>query len=338
MDAENRAAAHPVISRLYERPYSFDFFMAVRRLENCFPDRPRTGHSRTPADDPIRFCQDPSLLFAPSTIKGLDLGHDGRPPRLFLHFMGLLGPNGPLPLQLTAYGRERQMVKDNTLARFLDVFHHRAVALFYRAWAASQQAVQFERGGEDRFAVYIGSFFGIGMPSLRGRDAVPDVAKLHYSGRLVCQTKHAEGLQALVEDYFRIKAALQEFTGQWIDIPPDCQCRIGETPRTGLLGRTTLIGSRLWDCQQKFRLRFGPMGLRDYERMLPGGGSLVRLVDWVRNYIGDELTWDLQLVLKKEEVPKTRMGQYGRLGWTSWIQSKPFARDADDLVLRPCSA
>lgn len=327
-----------MISRLYERPYSFDFFMAVRRLENCFPDRPRTGHSRTPADDPIRFCQDPSLLFAPSTIKGLDLGHDGRPPRLFLHFMGLLGPNGPLPLQLTAYGRERQMVKDNTLARFLDVFHHRAVALFYRAWAASQQAVQFERGGEDRFAVYIGSFFGIGMPSLRGRDAVPDVAKLHYSGRLVCQTKHAEGLQALVEDYFRIKAALQEFTGQWIDIPPDCQCRIGETPRTGLLGRTTLIGSRLWDCQQKFRLRFGPMGLRDYERMLPGGGSLVRLVDWVRNYIGDELTWDLQLVLKKEEVPKTRMGQYGRLGWTSWIQSKPFARDADDLVLRPCSA
>ncbi|MBM4032662.1 MAG: type VI secretion system baseplate subunit TssG [Planctomycetes bacterium] len=338
MAIEDRTAADAVLRRLYENPYSFDFFMAVRRLENCFPSRPRTGHSRTPAGDPVRFGQDPTLAFPPSTLKGLAFGKDGRAPRLLLHFMGLLGPNGPLPLQLTAYARERQLAKDNTLARFLDVFNHRMVSLFYRAWAASQQAVQFERGGDDRFAVYVGSLFGIGMPSLRNRDAVPDVAKLHYSGRLACQTRHAEGLRALLEDYFRIKVNLQEFWGQWLDIPADCQCRVGETPRTGLLGRTIVVGSKLWDCQQKFRLRFGPMGLADYERMLPGGNSLVRLVVWARNYVGDELSWDLQLVLKKEEVPKTRMGQYGRLGWTTWLQSKPFGRDADDLVLTPCAA
>jgi type VI secretion system protein ImpH len=347
MGAQDRAAAYSVINRLYEHPYRSDFFMAVRRLENCYPASPRTGHSRTPADDPVRFCQDPSLAFPPSTLKGLEFGKAGRPPRLFVHFLGLFGPNGPMPLQFTAHARERQLAKDNTLARFLDVFHHRMVSLFYRAWATAQQAVQYERGlpaavaakaGDDRFAVYVAALFGLGMPSLRDRDAVPDVAKLHYSGRLACQTRHAEGLRALLEDYFRIQVHIEEFVGHWIDIPPDCRCRLGETRRTGLVGRTAVVGSKLWDCQQKFRLRFGPMRLADYERMLPGGGSLVRLAAWVRNYTCDEFSWDLQLVLKKEEVPKTLMGHYGRLGWTTWLQSKPFGRDADDLVLRPGGA
>lgn len=358
MDAQDRTASYSVINRLYEHPHRSDFFMAVRRLENCYPARPRVGHSRTPADDPVRFCQNPSLSFAPSTLESLEFGRGGRPPRLFIHFTGLLGPNGPLPLQLTAYARERQLARDSTLARFLDVFNHRMVSLFYRAWASSQQAVQYERGlggtailpvgtqagslshrvGDDRFAVYVAALFGLGMPSLRRRDAVPDVAKLHYSGRLACQTRHAEGLRALLEDYFRIRVSLEEFVGQWIDIPPDCRCRVGETRRTGLVGRTAIVGSKLWDCQQKFRLRFGPMRLADYERMLPGGGSLVRLAAWVRNYVGDELSWDLQLVLKREEVPTTRMGQYGRLGWTTWLQSKPLDHDADDLVLRPGGA
>ncbi len=55
MSSDDRTAADAVLRRLYETPYSFDFFMAVRRLENCFPARPRTGHSRTPGDDPVRF-------------------------------------------------------------------------------------------------------------------------------------------------------------------------------------------------------------------------------------------------------------------------------------------
>ena len=339
MDAEARAKTYTLINRLYEQPYAFNFFMATRRLECAHPHLPRTGHSRSPTADPIRFCQNPSLAFAPSTLEKLEFGKEGRPPRLFVNFMGLLGPNGPMPLQLTAYARERQHLhRDSTLARFLDVFHHRMISLFYRAWACSQQAVNYERGGDDRFAVYIGSFFGVAMPSFRARDAVSDVAKLHYSGRLACQTKHAEGLEQLCQDYFRIEVNVEEFVGQWIDIPPDCLCRLGETPRTGSLGYTAICGSRMWDCQQKFRLRFGAMTLVDYERMLPGGNSLGRLIAWVRNYIGDELSWDLRLVLKKEEVPQIRMGQYGRLGWTTWLQSKPFEHDADDLVLRPFAA
>ena len=183
--------------------------------------------------------------------------------------------------------------------------------------------------------MYIGSLFGIGMPTFRHRDAVPDTAKLHYSGHLVCKTRHPEGLCSLLEDYYGIRVEASEFVGQMLDVPPECQCRLGESPETGSLGWTAIVGARVWECQQRFRLRFGPMGLAEYERMLPGGDSLRRLIGWLKNYLADELQWDVQLILKKEDVPPLKMGAGGRLGWTTWMTSRPMDHDADDLVLRP---
>ena len=94
------------------------------------------------------------------------------PPRLTQRFFGLLGPNGPLPLHLTDYARERVLHHgDPTLARFFDVFHHRMLALFYRAWAQAQPTASLDRPYDDRFADFVGSLIGIGSPLLRRRDA-----------------------------------------------------------------------------------------------------------------------------------------------------------------------
>jgi len=311
----------------------------VRRLENLRSDQPRVGHSKRPLEDPVRFCQEASLAFAPRTISAFRTDVGSRAPRMFINFLGLLGPNGPMPLHLTQYVRERVLIHhDQALARFLDVFNHRMLSFFYRAWAANQQTVQFERGDDDRFAVYVGSMFGIGMESYRRRDAVPDVAKLHYSGHLVCQTRHPEGICQTLEDYYGIRVEIREFIGQMLDVPDDCICRLGESPETGSLGWTAIVGQRVWECQQKFRLRFGPMTLREYERLLPGGDSLCRLIGWMKNYLADELLWDVQLILKKEEVPPLKMGTIGRLGWTTWLTSEPLDHDADDLILQPQQA
>jgi len=339
MAGKDRSKADALTRQLAKAPYSFDFFQAVRRIECTRPDLPGVGRSQRPKEDPVRFCQAASLAFAPSTIAGYSPGPGGGPPRFVVNFLGLLGPNGPMPLHITEYVRERvRHHRDETLARFLDVFHHRMISLFYRAWACSQQTVSYDRDGDDRFAVYIGSLFGIGMDSFRDRDAVPDIAKLHYSGRLVCGTRHAEGLRAIVSDYFGIAAEIDEFVGAWIDLPEDCCCRLGASPESGLVGSTAIVGSRVWQCQHKFRLKLGPMRLSAYERLLPGSDSLQRLIAWIRNYVGDELSWDVQLMLKGEEVPQLCLGQTGRLGWTTWLSSKPFEEDVDDLVLRPFAA
>ena len=108
---------------------------------------------------------------------------------------------------------------------------------------------------------------------------------------------------------------------------------MGETPATGLLGMTAVIGERVWDCQYKFRITVGPMPLAEFQRFLPGSDSLRRLVAWVRNYVGDELLWDFNPILKKEEVPPLVLGEGTRLGWTTWLTSQPLEQDADDLKL-----
>ncbi|MBN2271786.1 MAG: type VI secretion system baseplate subunit TssG [Sedimentisphaerales bacterium] len=335
MAAEIRTEADSLIERLQNQPWEFDFFQAVRRLECVYRGRPLVGRSKRPKEDIVRFRQSVSLAFAPSAVSEFHPAADQPIPRMFVRFMGLLGTNGPMPLHLTQHVRDRiRGHGDRTLASFLDIFNHRMISLFYRAWACNQQNVSYDRMGEDRFAAYIGSLFGIGEASFRNRDSVADLAKLHYSGRLVLQTKNAEGLQAILQDYFGIPVHIRQFVGQWLSLSSEYRCRLGSSPESAEIGHTLIVGDRFWECRQKFRIEFGPMGFSDYLRMLPGGESLLRLIAWVRNYVGDELNWELQLILNRSQVPGTCLGKTGRLGWYSWLKSKPFESHADDLVLR----
>jgi type VI secretion system protein ImpH len=313
-------------------PYRYDFYETLRRVECLYDPKPRWGRSRRPADDPVRLGQDPDLSFAPSPLASFDASTAGRPPRLQVRLFGLLGPNGPLPLHITEYARERlRHANDSTLSRFLDLFHHRFLSLFYRAWAQAQPHVNRDRPRDDRFAVYVGSFIGVSDGAFRDRDAVPDLAKFFHVGALIRQTRNAEGLTAILAHYFAVPVALQQFVGHWMPL--------GERERTRLsrdgavLGGGAVIGGRVWDRQHKFRLRLGPLTLRRYESFLPGGPWLGRLVDWVRLYTNFEFVWDVRLVLDGAEVPPLALGRSGRLGWTTWVGRRPEARDADDLCL-----
>lgn len=338
MAGANRTTTDPLtlFDVLSHEPWKYDFFHALRCIECAYPERPRLGTTAKASDEPIRFGQPPYVTFAPATIAGFEPGQDGRPPRLEVYCLGLFGPNGPLPLHLSEYARDRlRQHKDRTFARFADIFHHRMLTLFYRAWAATEPAVQFDRPDHDRFRDYIGSFFGLGFDTLRNRDRMPDHAKLYYAGRLAAPTRNAEGLEAIIGDYFQVPVELEQFTGQWMQLPADCMLRLGASPETGTLGRSAIVGTSIWECQQKFRLRFGPLTFAQYRRFLPGGLSLPVLEDLIRNYLGDEFIWDLNLVLRREEVPPLRLGEHAMLGWTTWLGGARPAEDPDDLTICP---
>ncbi len=334
MADEGRSETDTLMERLCRDPYRFDFFQAVRRLECASDGRHNVGDSIRPAHDPVRFCQEPRLRFAPSTLSRFEPAEGSSPAHMFVHFFGLLGPNGPMPLHLTEYvcGRLRSR-RDPTLARFLDIFHHRLISFFYLAWARAQKTVNFERGEDDRFSAFIGSLFGVGMHSLRGRDAVPDVAKLHYSGLLAGRGRSAAALRAVLSDYFQVPVNLEQFVGEWLEMPPGSRCRLGDPASPGSLGRDTLIGDRVWECQHKFRIKMGPLDLEQFRRMLPSGDGLAELAAWVRGYVGAVLAWEVQLVLKAEEIPELQLGGPNRLGWSTWLKSGPLRQDADQVIL-----
>jgi type VI secretion system protein ImpH len=331
------AARLDLFAALARAPWSFDFFQALRRLEGVFPDHPRLGKALRPVDEPVRLSQEASVAFAPSTLSAFEEQGGGLPPRLEQRAFGLLGPNGPLPLHLTEYARERMRQDgDHTFARFLDLFHHRMALLFYRAWAESRPTVQHDRPDEDQFAVYAGSLAGYGSPARRGRDRVPDHAKLYFLGHLARNARNAEGLTSILEGYFLLPARVEQFVLGWLRLPMEERTTLGgERNGRGILGAGLAIGERVRDVQSRFRIVLGPMDLDRYFDFLPRGPSLGRLVDWVRNYAGFEFDWEVQLVLARDEVPGIRLGREGHLGWTTWLGTRRAVSDADDLILAP---
>jgi type VI secretion system protein ImpH len=337
-DGAAERAVDLLLQEFRQAPYKFDFYQAMRLLECAYPEAPRLGRSLRLNDEPVRLCQEPSLRFAPSTLASFESSKNHWQHKLSVHFFGLCGPNGALPLHLTEYIRDRiRHHGDNTFAAFLDIFHHRLLTLFYRAWADAQPTVNYDRPDSDRFSVYVGSLMGIGMPTLRDRDALPDLAKLYYAGRLACQTRHPEGLQAMLADFFNLPVRIDEFVGQWTELPTDCRFRMGDQPESATLGVACTLGSHVWDCQQKFRITIGPIGWDDFVHMFPGGQSLERLTAMVRNYIGDELLWELNLVLKQEETPSWELGSQ-QLGQSMWLDSAGVQDDPSDVMLHPAAA
>jgi type VI secretion system protein ImpH len=325
-----------LLAMLATTPWEFGFLHTMRRIDCLQPERPRLGATARPADDPVRLAQRASLRFAPSELAVLEPSRGGRPPRLLVYFLGLLGPNGPLPLHLTEYARDRRRnYGDTSFERFLDIFNHRMLALLYRGWAQAQPAVSFDRPDQDPFGIYLGSLSGIAMPAFLKRDAMPDLAKLHYAGHLCCQTRHPDGLKAILQGLLKLPVRIEEFIGGWLTLPLDCRLRLGETPATGALGRSTTLGGRVWDHQSRFRVRIGPVAFKDYLNLLPGRPALSQVKAVVRNYVGDGLAWDLNPVLAAAEVPRLCLGANFGLGWCTWLRSRPLGRDGDDLKLDP---
>ena len=335
-----RAAA---LDRLLDRAArarrtSSAFLQLLRRVQHLAPDRPPLGEADRPAFEPLRLGQEPSLAFAPSELARLAPGAEGRPPRLLVNFFGMLGPNGPLPLHLTEYARDRlRNFDDPTLSRFLDVFHHRMLLFFFRAWAEGQPAVSRDRAREDRFETYVGALEGLALAALRRRDAFPDEAKLFYAGRLAAQTRNADGLADIVGDFLGVGARVEPFRHDWLELPSASLWRLGAPGSAGRLGLSTHLGARVATRQHKFRLVLGPLERPAFQRLLPGGSSFAKLTALVRGYVGEERRGDWRHVLGVDVDEPWLLGR-GRLSWTAWL-GRLRAPDAggrrDDLVLDP---
>ncbi|HEY9064546.1 MAG TPA: type VI secretion system baseplate subunit TssG [Burkholderiaceae bacterium] len=314
-----------LFGELAAAPHAFDFYALMRRIDVLSPNAPRLGRALRPTFEPVRLGQDPELDFAPAAISSFETSAT-TPPRIGVRFFGLFGPHGPLPLHLTEYARERlRHHADPGFARFADLFHHRLLALFYRAWAQAQPTVQHDRPADDQFAKWLGALFGLAPRELRERDAVGDDAKRFQAGLLARGVKNAEGLVMLLQHHFGVPVRVQGFVGHWMRLRPADRTRL-ETVRLGRrpeasaqLGVGATLGSKVWDRQSKFRIHLGPLTLAQYESFLPGSPALPVLRDWVRQYVGLARAWDVRLALAGSDVPAASLGRATRLGYTSWL-------------------
>lgn len=331
-------AKKPLDRSFFDEPFRFEFFQAVRLLERIFPDKKAVGGEALPKQEPVRFRSRISLDFPASEIHDISESTNDQTDTALIemqvNFMGMVGPSGVLPTHYTELVLDRIRHQDKTMWSFLDIFTHRAVSLFYRAWAKYRFPVSYERGNDD-FTHYLFDIIGLGTDGLRGRMNLEDESILPYSG-LIAQRPHSvNSLENVLSDYFDTSAKIHQFFGQWLRLNKEDLTRLGV--ENSQLGASAIIGNKVWDQQSKFRVRLGPLMFRQFQAFLPNGSAFEQLRSMIKFMIGLEFDFDVQLLLKAKQVPgtvlTTKAVRRPMLGWTSFLKTQPFKKDDDQVVL-----
>jgi type VI secretion system protein ImpH len=248
------------------------------------------------------------------------------------------GPQGVLPRAYCELVNERLRSRDHTLPDFFDLFNHRIVSLFYQAWEKYHFEIPYERGELDRFSRYVLALLGLDTPGLQNRQDVADDSLLFYGGLLSMHSRSATGLRQVLWDYFNVPVEIEQFVGAWYPVDEESQCSLGGNGGySEQLGFGAVVGNETWDQQSRVRLQLGPLTLEQYTDFLPGHEGHRQLRSLTRFYTGGEFDVEVQLILRRQDVPacelKPQDGDGPQLGWTSWMKSAEFLHDAGETVL-----
>lgn len=308
----------------------------MRLLGRFQPGRAAIGTFAPPRDEIVRIGAHPSLAFPASQIEAL-VWDEVSPPRMTVNFMGLIGPLGVLPNYYTELVAGRVRARDAVARDFLDIFHHRLISLFYQAWEVHHFTAGYERN-RDPLSEILLDLIGIGTANLQRRWPVRDHTLIFYGGLLALEPRPTLALESLLADYFGVEVELEQFMGVWraLDLQDQCRLEQGDEDSRSL-GWGAVAGDEIWDQQSRVRIRLGPLDAAKYLEFLPNGAAYEPLRALTRAFCGDDIEFEVQLILKREEVPVCELGRETgaapQLGWFTWIHSKAgFDRDPGDTV------
>jgi type VI secretion system protein ImpH len=316
--------------------FRVEFFQAVRLLQRMEKGRGAVGYFVSPDSEAVRFSSLPSLSFPPSQLYDLTRDENGQ-LQLVVQFMGVCASVSIMPHAYTEYLLARIRDKDTAMVDFFDLFNHRMISLFYRAWQKYRFYVGYESGEQDSLTPRMLEFLGLGTKGLQERSTFPDRAFLSYAGLLGRHSRTAASLKQILEDYFDVSITIHQFAGAWRSLPSTNQSTLSGFNRASeLLGVGTVVGNEVWDHHGRIRISIGPMSFDQYVGFLPGYDAHRDLEAWVKFYSNGQYEAEVQLILKKEEAPSCELGTRGRqeprLGLASWLKTKPLQKDPGDAI------
>jgi type VI secretion system protein ImpH len=314
------------------------FFELLRRLET---DTLRFGRSGGPEREPARLGQTVRLSFATRDVQEARAGRPGQPPRIDVNVLGLLGPEGPMPLHLTRWimarmsnrwfaGEGEDAAADTTFLDLVNMLQHRHIALYWRAWAEARPEVQIEHGTGGRITALLRTLAGVGMPGTATGSLARTSAKLRHGTSLAHQVQSPGRLVEYLSEVADAPVEVREFVGRWTDIPAPLQTRLGRA-HAGL-GRGAVAGARVFERANRAEVRLGPLDLARFQAVLESAAQRTELRHAIVFAMGEGIAFDLRLVLAGAEVPAARLGA-ARLGQTAWL-APTAGHVRDDLVMR----
>jgi len=332
-------ALNPTLRDAQARPWLHGFVPLLRKLAAADSTMPPIGEAQRPQQESFRLGQQASLTFAPRELAKVEVkpGPDEQLRAYIKLFgLGMLGPNGALPIHFTELVRERVEAKrDNTLANFIDLFHHRAFTHIYRAWSQSQSAAGLDRADQETFSAYIARLAGDEPSEVQGSALAPH-ARWASSAHRVRAARNPDGLVSTLSRFFGVDVQLREYMLQWMPIEPQDQCKLGQASLSSVLGEGAMTGEVVPDRQSRFRLVIGPLDMDGYLRLTPQGSStgkdLPALIEIVRSFIGFEYVWEVELLINRNAAPQARLGDGTQLGWSTWMASSGPAAQSTEPV------
>ncbi|MEO8270496.1 MAG: type VI secretion system baseplate subunit TssG [Aureliella sp.] len=328
------AAPRPLPAR------SVPFFATMRKLQSV--NAALVGRDTRPANEPVRLRAEASQAYPSTELAKATTDKNGR-LTLEVSFLGLFGPSGALPQHYTQAIIDRLRHKDHALRDFLDLFNHRWLSLFYRAWEKHDYAAAYQTahslGQEDAVTRILWCLIGLGTSGLRGRLRLEDKSLLYYAGLLADVRSRQSTLANILSDWFQIPVQVLQFHGQWLAISLAEQSRmqfskLGEQSHNQL-GVDAVVGERVWNVENRFRIRIGALSHLEFTRYSPLADRLPALHALARTYVGPQLEFDVQAVVQRDQVPSIRLGNESApscLGWNTWLGNWPFDHDAQDAV------
>lgn len=314
-------------------PWQYDLFQLLRRIDAQAGERYPLGRAPLPRFEPLRIGQTPSMAFAPATITGARRRENSALYELSILNFGLFGPNGPLPVHITEYARERMHHhQDDSFSAFVDLFHHRLTLMFYRAWANAQPTVSLDRNDTRCFENYLASLIGMGQPGQMKKGCLSAHSRFAHAGHLTRHSRDPEGLEKILRNYFKVPVRIVSNIPQWLPLGPREQAQLGTGRRRPRVGVAAFLGIAVRDIQHKFRLEIGPLTPEEYDDFLPGKPLVNELRDWIHQYLGIEYQWDVRILMRADAVPSMSLRGGVSLGYSTWLGIQPVPVPRGDLV------
>jgi type VI secretion system protein ImpH len=325
MDVANGAAASDVaaLQPVLGDAKRYNFFQLVDLIHRLHGDDLERATDQAPQRERIRFSSTAGLGFPASDVLSAVLPeHDYAPYQMEVSFLGLHGSQSPLPgyyLEDLAW----EYSQDSGLRRyFLDFFNHRLVTLFHRVWRKYRYYVRFQPGATDTFSEHIFSLVGLGDRDLRGDTPINWSKMMAYAGLMAGRSRSPDVVSGIVAHCFDLpEVEIQPWVLRKVAIPEDQQTSLGGN--NARLGQDTLIGASIRDRGGKFILRLKGLSRERFADFLPNGQDHEQLVKLVEFTMREQLAYDLELMIRPEDVRPIKLGESVRLGWNTFVNPKP---------------
>ena len=345
MAAPGRRTDPSLEEALFQRGYEFEFFQAARLLARIF-DEPKAGGRHGQAARgvcPLRRAPFHGISAQRGARYRARCAIRGDPARMTVAFLGLTGTQGVLPFCYTEWMLERKAAKDDTLAAFLDLFNHRLVSFFYRAWEKHRPPVLYELGAArdqrpDPFTHSLFDLIGMGTEGLRGRMRVQDESLLLYAGLIAQRPHSASALRGILRDYFGVPVEIDQCVGDWYDLEEADRCYLSPELERNQLGEGAFLGDQVWNQQGRFRIRVGPLSLDRFLDFLPDGRAMAEAGASLRGYLVGPGHGVRRAGFSARRV-RFRIAVWMTKAWTrlvsaemAWLKTREFQIDAGDAV------